>query len=68
MRPIWLVTGKRFGSRRLILESGSDVMVLDVDDYLEALPAGVACGEAGVRYLENPWPFEALMSESRSKV
>ena len=68
MHPVWLATGKQFGSRRLILGSGNDVAVLDVDDYLEALPAGIAWREAGVRYLENPWPFDALMSESRSKV
>jgi hypothetical protein len=65
MRPIWLVTGKRFGSRCLILGSGNDVAVLAVNDYLEALLDGVAWREAGVQYLEDPKPFNALMSESR---
>jgi hypothetical protein len=68
MRPIWLTTGKRFGSHCLILGSGNNVAVLDVDDYLEALLDGVAWREAGVRYLEDPKLFNALMSESRSKV
>ncbi|KIM86175.1 hypothetical protein PILCRDRAFT_5220 [Piloderma croceum F 1598] len=68
MRPVWLATGKQpFGSRRLFLGSGSDVAVLDVDDYLEVLPAGVAWREAGIRYLENPRPFDALMSKSGNK-
>ena len=69
MRHVWLATGKQpFGSRRLFLGSGSDVAVLDVDDYLEVLPAGVAWREAGIRYLENPRPFDALMSKSGNKV
>jgi len=69
MRPVWLATGKQpFGSRRLFLGSGNDVAVLDVDDYLEVLPAGVAWREAGVRYLGNPEPFDALMSKSGYKV
>jgi WD40 repeat protein len=69
MRPVWLATGKQpFGSRRLFLGRGNDVAVLDVDDYLEVLPAGVAWREPGVRYLRNSAPFDALMSKSGYKV
>jgi WD40 repeat protein len=69
MRPVWLATGKQpFGSRCLFLGGGSDVAVLDVDDYLEVLPAGVAWREAGVRYLENPKPSDTLMNKSGYKV
>lgn len=69
MRPVWLATGKKpFGSRRLFLGSGSDVAVLDVDDYLEALPAGVTWREPGIRYLEDTESFDAFMSKSGYKV
>ena len=69
MRPVWLALGKQpFGSRRLFLGSGNDVAVMDVDDYLEALPAGVAWREAGVQYLRDTGSFDALMSESGNKV
>jgi WD40 repeat protein len=69
MRPTWLTQGKQpFGSRRLFLGSGNDVTVLDVDDYLEVLPASVAWREAGVRYLEDALPFHDLMSGSGNKV
>ena len=69
MRPIWLAQGRQpFGSRRLFLGSGNDAAVLDVDDYLEVLPVGVVWREAGVRYLEDPRPSDALMSKSGNKV
>jgi Lipoprotein LpqB beta-propeller domain len=67
--PVWLATGKQpLGAHCLFLGSGSDVAVLDVDDYLEMLPAGVAWREAGVRYVNNPEPFDTLMSKSGNKV
>jgi len=69
MRAVWLALGKQpFGSRRLFLGSGNDVAVLDVDDYLEALPAGVTWREAGVQYLDYSGPSDALMSKSGNKV
>jgi WD40 repeat protein len=69
MRPVWLATGKQlFQSCCLFFGNGNDVMVLDVDDYLEVLPAGVAWSEAGIRYLEYPGLFDALMSTSGYKV
>ena len=69
MRRVWLVLGKQpFGSRRLFLGSGNDVAVLDVDDYLKVLPAGVAWREAGVQYLKYSGWFDALMSISGNKV
>jgi WD40 repeat protein len=69
MRPVWLAQGKQpFGSCCLFLGSGNDVTVLDVNDYLEVLPAGVVWREAGVRYLTDPEPFDTLMSESGNKV
>ena len=71
MRPVWLAPRKQpFGPRRLIFGSGNDIAILDVDDYLEVLPAGVAWREAGVRYLDD-WDsrsFDALMSGSGNKV
>jgi WD40 repeat protein len=69
MGPVWLATGKQpLGAHCLFLGSGSDVAVLDVDDYLEILPAGVAWREAGVRHVENPESFDTLMSKSGNKV
>jgi WD40 repeat protein len=65
MEPVWLATGKPTGFRRLIM-GRSDIVVLDMDDYLEVLPVGAAWRKGGVRYTDFSTADQAsaLMSET----
>jgi len=70
IRSVWLATGRqRFGSRYLVLgQNANNVTILDMEDYLRALPDQGAWREGGIRYVDKGEAVRASALASASEL